>query len=303
MYPNDHMSFNFDDKPHVPKIFIVILVILLLLLSVAAGIGAAAFLEQRQANTNSNNLGQAQESFTSETSTSSESESLSTEILQSSENTVISKENTAASTETSESTVPETQESNTNTSETNNPPDEAMEENTIVIDGHRFSAVDEKVTAKEATNLRNVPSQGENSQVIITLLNGQIATRTAVSDHGWSQVVYEGETYYAVSSLLTTDLSVKAPEPTQAPVTDNDIKTEFVACDEIVSAKIEVNLRNIPSTTSENSYVVASIKYGEKIKRTGYNEDHGWSRVEYNGQILYCVSSYIYVIEEPDEEQ
>ena len=173
--------------------------------------------------------------------------------------------------------------------------------------GHTFTEVDETVTAKEATNLRNIPSQGSDSQVMHTLQNGQTAIRTGISSSGWSRLVYNGETYYAVSSLLTTDLTVKVPEPvppteesTQKP--DEGIQTTFISCDERVSPKIEVNLRNIPSVTSGESMVVATVKYGEIFRRTGINEDHGWSRVEYNGQTLYCVSSYIYVYEEPAEE-
>ena len=35
------------------------------------------------------------------------------------------------------------------------------------------------------------------------------------------------------------------------------------------------------------------LKNGEVVTRTGINHDLGWSRVEYNGQTLYCVSSYL----------
>ncbi len=168
--------------------------------------------------------------------------------------------------------------------------------------GHQFSDVEETVTAKEATNLRNIPSQGEDSTVVLTLYNGQTATRTGISTSGWSRVEYNGQIYYAVSSLLTTDLTVKAPEqPAKSEAPDDGIKTEFTPCDEDVMPKMEVNLRTIPSVTDPNSTVVATAKYGEIFKRTGYNEDHGWSRVEYNGQTLYCVSSYIYVYELPEE--
>lgn len=167
--------------------------------------------------------------------------------------------------------------------------------------GHNFTEVNETVTAKDTTNLRNIPSQGLDSTVMLTLKNGQNATRTGTSSSGWSRVVYNGETYYAVSSLLTTDLTAKKPEVAingqsvdQQP--DDGIKTEFAPCDDNVSAKIEVNLRNIPSVT--DGHVVAILKYGEVIRRTGFNEDHGWSRVEYNGQTLYCVSSYVYVVAE-----
>ena len=168
--------------------------------------------------------------------------------------------------------------------------------------GHSFAEVNETVTAKEATNLRNIPSQGDDSQIMHTLQNGQTAKRTGVSSSGWSRIIYNGEIYYAVSSLLTTDLSPKIPESTPTIESDDGIQTTFIACDERVSPKIEVNLRNIPSVTSGESMVVAKVKYGEIFRRTGINEEQGWSRVEYNGQTLYCVSSYIYVYEEPAEE-
>jgi len=170
--------------------------------------------------------------------------------------------------------------------------------------GHHFSETSERVTAKEATNLRDIPSQGEDSKVILTLQNGQIAERTGISNSGWSRVVYEGKTYYAVSSLLTTDLTPKTltNEAANNNSTENGLKTDFTICAETVMPKIEVNLRNIPSVTDSESIVVATAKYGETFKRTGYNEELGWSRVEYNGQTLYCVSSYIYVYEAVSEE-
>ena len=44
--------------------------------------------------------------------------------------------------------------------------------------------------------------------------------------------------------------------------------------------------------------MVYTLKNGEYILRTGINTDVGWSRVEYNGQILYCISSYLITAEE-----
>ena len=169
-----------------------------------------------------------------------------------------------------------------------------------------FKEVNETVTAKESTNLRDKPSQGEDSKVMYTLKNGETATRTGISDSGWSRVVFNGKTYYAVSSLLTTDLSVKQPnteEPDTEPDTESGtvIKTQFTEVNEQVTAKEVVNLRTLPSTTNENSEVVAQLKNGEVVARTGINTDLGWSRVEYNGQVLYCVSSYLTVVEEEIE--
>lgn len=159
--------------------------------------------------------------------------------------------------------------------------------------GHNFTEVNEVITAKEATNLRNMPGQGEESKVMVTLYNGQVATRVGVSDSGWSKVTYNGETYYAVSSYLTTDLSQATPIPEE-----DGIKTVFTECEEIVAPKIEVNLRTLPSVTNPESVVVVKLPYGTQVRRTGINTDVGWSRVEYEGQVLYCVSSYVFVVEQ-----
>ena len=158
-----------------------------------------------------------------------------------------------------------------------------------------FREVNEQVTAKEKTNLRDIPSQGSDSTVMYTLTNGEVATRTGISDTGWSRVVFNGQTYYAVSSYLTTDLST--PEPEDSETEEDTIQTKFVDVDEYVTPKDAVNLRTLPSVTHADSQVVIKISNGEQLHRTGINYELGWSRIEYNGQILYCVSSYLMAIE------
>ena len=161
----------------------------------------------------------------------------------------------------------------------------------------KFSAVEENVTAKNTTNLRDKPSQGSESTVKMALQNGQVALRTGISDSGWSRVVYEGNTYYAVSSFLTTDLSAPKQEEPKVVEDNSGFKTKFTDCNEVVTAKDVVNLRSKPSVTDEDSAVVASLSSGDTAVRTGINQEYGWSRVEYNGQTLYCVSSYLRVVE------
>ena len=169
----------------------------------------------------------------------------------------------------------------------------------------KFTDTNETVTAKSKTNLRDKPSQGADSTVKATLENGQTATRTGTSSSGWSRVSYNGSTYYAVSSYLTTDLSAPAQTQTPAPAVEEahqpevpaGFKTKFVDVNETVTAKELVNLRSKPSVTDADSTVVATLSAGQNAIRTGVNNEYGWSRVEYNGQILYCVSSYIKVVE------
>lgn len=154
-----------------------------------------------------------------------------------------------------------------------------------------FTEVNETVTAKDSTNLRNIPSQGADSTIVYTLRNGETATRTGVSNSGWSRLTYNGQTVYAVSSYLTTDLQYQTPQ--EGAGSGDGLKTKFTDRNEQVTAKIEVNLRSLPSVTNPDATVVAVLRNGEYVTRTGINEDYGWSRVDYNGQTLYCISSYL----------
>lgn len=158
-----------------------------------------------------------------------------------------------------------------------------------------FTEVNESVTAKEKTNLRDIPSQDTDSKVMYTLMNGEVVTRTGVSNSGWSRVVLNGKTYYAVSSFLTTDLNHQPEISNPEPV--DDVQTVFTQVDEMVTAKELVNLRTLPSVTNADSRVVVQVANGEVLRRTGINNDVGWSRIEYNGQILYCVSSYLTIVQ------
>lgn len=158
-----------------------------------------------------------------------------------------------------------------------------------------FTEVNEEVTAKDSTNLRNIPSQGSDSTVVYTLPNGESLVRTGISDSGWSRLTYNGQTVYAVSSYLTTDLSYQKtqPQPQEGAGSGDGLKTRFEERNEQVTAKIEVNLRTLPSVTNPDAVVAAVLHNGEYATRTGINEAYGWSRVDYNGQTLYCISSYL----------
>lgn len=168
----------------------------------------------------------------------------------------------------------------------------------------KFREVNETVTAKDRTNLRDKPSQDSDAKVIYTLNNGETAKRTGISDSGWSRIEFKGQTLYAVSSYLTTDLTPKPTEDPELPEEPDDgIQTVFTQVDDWVTAKDIVNLRSLPSVTHEGSQVVAQIKNGDVIHRIGINTDLGWSKVEYKGQILYCVSSYLTEAEQTTESE
>lgn len=165
-----------------------------------------------------------------------------------------------------------------------------------------FQAVQENVTPKDFVNLRAIPSTQDAIKIVEQAKNGDILVRTGVNeDTGWSRLEKDGEVLYAVSSYLTTDLSYVTPAKTNDP---NRVGTRdgrvivFTDCDDWVSPKEYVNLRTEPSTSEGDVTVDCQLNYGEKAHRTGYSADSGWSRIEYNGKVLYVVSSMVLVQEE-----
>lgn len=153
-----------------------------------------------------------------------------------------------------------------------------------------YSTVNEKVTAKDTTNLRSVASSKDASTIVHTLKNGEVVTRTGIGENGWSRLLYNGQTVYAITSYLTTDLTPKKPENTESkpePPTDG-----FKEVNEQVTAKSETNLRTEPSSKSPDT-VVYTLKNGEFVTRIGINESSGWSKLSYNGQIVYAITSYL----------
>lgn len=165
-------------------------------------------------------------------------------------------------------------------------PDAAVDAGDVPIDS-TFKEVSELVTAKEETNLRSEPSSVSDDTVVATIRNGEWVERTGVSSRGWSRVEYSGQTLYAKTSLLLTEEEAKTysvPETTQAAV------SLYQEVSDTVTAKVETNLRNAAGT--EGTEVVATIRNGEWVERTGIGSN-GWSRLYYQGQTVYALTSYL----------
>lgn len=152
-------------------------------------------------------------------------------------------------------------------------------EDTEVSDG--FTPASGEVTAKDETNLRSEPNT--NSTLVATIKNGEFVKRVGVSPIGWTKLLYNGTTVYAKTSLLTTEIISKPVENT--PVSDG-----FSPASGNVTAKTETNLRSAPTTN--DSQVIYTLKNGEFAELKG-KSDKGWSKLIYNGQTVYAISSYL----------
>ena len=171
------------------------------------------------------------------------------------------------------------------------------QEASVAGDSAVYQEVNEQVTAKNRTNLRSKPGSDYADTIVTTLNYGDVAVRTGIGNNGWSRVEYNGQTLYAVTSYLTTDLE-SGPQADAAMVTEPGLADfpglAFTAVRENVTAKIETNLRTEPSTRSDDTIVV-KLMNGDVAVRTGLGSN-GWSRVEYDGQVLYAVTSYLVTV-------
>ncbi len=87
------------------------------------------------------------------------------------------------------------------------------------------------------------------------------------------------------------------PAPEQNRVTTKEGRIViFTDCDDMVTPKEYVNLRTEPSTSQGEATVGCRLNYGEVAHRTGISEEMGWSRVEYNDQVLYVITSFVNVV-------
>lgn len=160
-----------------------------------------------------------------------------------------------------------------------------------------YTTVNEKVTAKDVTNLRK--SATTKSDVVVQLKNGETVTRIGVGTNGWSKLKYNNQTVYAITSYLTTDLTIKEEE--QEVKEDIVAGHTFTAKNDKVTAKDIVNLRSLPTTDSDK---VGTLKSGDFLTRTAVS-NKGWSRLTYNGQDVYAVTSYLSneVVKQEEPEQ
>jgi len=164
-----------------------------------------------------------------------------------------------------------------------------------------FEEVSDQVTAKQETNLRNIPSQDTDSIILRTLVNGEVAQRIAISTNGWSKLILDGNVYYAVTNYLTADLEYKAPPVEEYLPSEMGIQTQFVAMNQLVTAKQRVNLRKMPSVEHEDAVVLDELNHGEIATCVGVS-DNGWSKLIYKGVTCYAVTSYLQEVTDASAE-
>ncbi|MBQ7918694.1 MAG: hypothetical protein IJ324_01960 [Lachnospiraceae bacterium] len=108
-----------------------------------------------------------------------------------------------------------------------------------------------------------------------------------------------------VEPVKTTEPTA-SPEPTSSPTPEpasNDLGMNFEPVSDYVTAKNKTNLRSEPSTGQGDATVVVKLNNGDAIPRVGICEETGWSKMLYNGQYVYAVTSYMEEVDVPTQQE
>ncbi len=152
----------------------------------------------------------------------------------------------------------------------------------------KYTNVNEIVITETNVNFRREASA--KSATYGLLQAGTKLTRTAVGDNGWSKVTYNGKTGYVSSQYL------KKESDNATATTNQDVK--FKDVNEKMYASQNCNLRKSWSTDSDK---VGYLDKGQEVTRTGV-ADNGWSRITYNGQVVY-IATRLLTSTKPEEDE
>lgn len=109
---------------------------------------------------------------------------------------------------------------------------------------------------------------------------------------------WDGQNATPVTAESTEE---ESSEPEESVEPENALGMTFEPVEEYVTAKDVTNLRSEPSTDQGQLTVVTQLSNGQNARRTGINADTGWSRLEYDGQVVYAVSQYLITVEADTE--
>lgn len=160
-------------------------------------------------------------------------------------------------------------------------------------DSQNFTAVNDTVYPISELWLRQQP--GVATFIVAIVPAGTGLQRTGISTDGqWSRISYNGQTVYGATQYISGE---QAPSigsgagvgggigsgaaPAGVTVTDVN-ETMYITADNL----------NLHTYDDMQAPVVTVAPAGTQVTRTGIL-DNGWSRIYWNGEVLYCSSAYL----------
>ena len=124
--------------------------------------------------------------------------------------------------------------------------------------------------------------------------------------NGSSVVTEEASSEIPVSSDVVAPVESSSEEESSEEEgldyndTSNDMGLTFTEVEDVVTAVDVTNLRSEPSTAQGANTVVAKLRNGTTAVRIGREDTTGWSKLVYDGKIVYASTNYLIVVEEDE---
>lgn len=125
---------------------------------------------------------------------------------------------------------------------------------------------DESVTLIQTVNVRQ--SNSETSEKIAHLFVGDVVTRVKITEDGWSQIRFNGDSY-------------------------GYVKTEYVSKFQMTADKVKpTTVVNVRSECSETANIIGQLDVDSTYTRN-VTYENGWSQISMDGKVGYVKSEYL----------
>lgn len=150
---------------------------------------------------------------------------------------------------------------------------------------HRNEVVNKK---SRKTSKKNASSDEEDDEIIPLLVVRISSIITGIIILILLGMIFKSKVY---------DNYLK-PEPDEEVQTKTEVGelAGYSRTDDKIVTTADLNLRNTPSTASDD-FIVVQVPQGTVLDRISVSDDGEWAQISYDGQLLFCVMKYATVQE------
>ena len=113
---------------------------------------------------------------------------------------------------------------------------------------------------------------------------GESYTRVKYNSQ-WTMISYKGTNRYVATAYITTDNGSVLFDKVED-------KTVYINVETTLNLRTSTFVTN-PDGTKYEANIYAPVKRGVQVVQTGISKNGNWARVTYDGQTLYCNTSYL----------
>ena len=149
-----------------------------------------------------------------------------------------------------------------------------------------------KTTVNDGIRIRE--GRSTETRMLATIVRGTEVNVYANYSDGWSKIEYSGTIGHCKTEFLTSTegvpmIDVETEEPEEEPAEETTENAEVVSVNKEMQFKETVRIRKERSTDSER----IGTGYENNLVKVIENYNDGWSKIDYNGTVGYCMTEYL----------